>query len=470
MILELVSDRTVGIAVEHIAHAITHVANSAVLSTDDGDSMRIIVHSEFGNALPVDIQTNALHEETLHRVVAQIEAMAPPKAPSTRNAPVDYSDEDPFTYNARTYPPVSLWHDATVQAMDTARGDVIPRLIEDIRASKLVGAATVGAMTRSVLHLYKGGLTAFAEETDGEITVTARNIEERASGWDGQASRDWTQLAPRDIVARAIDVATRSRNPSALEPGRRTVILSPAAVGQLVWQMAYAFDFGWTREGRMPFSFDSNQRAGRRTKMGMRVFDPRIVMTSDPADPDGGFPPFFDVDSDAENQLRGYPTPAVTWIDKGVLTRLACGVGEGLGRQLTPCDWPRSVRLSAAPGTPTASIDEMIANCSEGIYIQRFSDVTHVDLQSGMMTGVSRDGCFFVKDGKIVKPVKNFRFTDSPILAFNRLEMIGTPHRVAFGISPARNIGSRHRWPRLPVIVPPMMIRDFNFSALSDSV
>jgi predicted Zn-dependent protease len=90
---------------------------------------------------------------------------------------------------------------------------------------------------------------------------------------------------------------------------------------------------------------------------------------------------------------------------------------------------------------------------------------------SGLMTGVTRDGCFLIKDGKIAKPVKNFRFTESPFLAFNKVEMIGEPERVAFGYDvPREHTDGPTRWPHLPIIVPPMMIQDFNFTALSDAV
>jgi predicted Zn-dependent protease len=129
------------------------------------------------------------------------------------------------------------------------------------------------------------------------------------------------------------------------------------------------------------------------------------------------------------------------------------------------------VRLTTVPGTKTATIDEMIANCQEGVYVNRFSDLTLIDHPSGMMTGVTRDGCFFIKNGKIDKAIKNFRFTDSPFFAFNNVDLIGAPERVAFGnTAPLGASIWRRGWPRLPVIVPPMMIRDFNFSALASAV
>jgi predicted Zn-dependent protease len=469
-LLDMVGDETRGVTIEHVARAITHVANGVVRNIEDGDDIRITFRSAFGGDLPVTFETNALQPSTLQAVVQRARAMAPPKRPPTIDMPVDYSDLDPFTYNQRTFPPVALWHDSSVRAMEGARSEVLPHLLGTVRDARLNGAATIGMITRSVLHVYKLGLTAFAEETDCEMTVTARTPDRTGSGWGGRAHRAWNRVAVNDAITDAIEFANRSRGPVALEPGRRTAILGPAAVAQLVRRMAYSFSFNWTQEGYTPLSFDNRAKTGRRTKMGMRVVDPRIMLTSDPADPEGGFAPFFELDSDVENTLYGFPTAAATWIDRGILTRLTCNANASVGRRLTPCELPTSVRLAPVPGTQTATIQEMIAACKDGIYVHRFTEPALAHMPSGMMTGVTRDGCFHIKNGAIAKPIKNFRFLESPLMAFNRLEMIGVPERVAFGLVQSPDPRRRARWPRLPVIVPPMMIRDFNFNALSDAV
>jgi predicted Zn-dependent protease len=164
------------------------------------------------------------------------------------------------------------------------------------------------------------------------------------------------------------------------------------------------------------------------------------------------------------------------WISKGVLTNLAYSPLYGLAKG-KPYATAASLRL----GGGTATLDDMIASCDDGIYVNRLSNVDLVDQRSGLLTGVTRDGCFHIKGGKIGRPVKNFRFLDSPIFALNRLEMIGAPRRVAFGQAPpsAYEAEQEHawpssrraaQWPRLPVIAPPIMVADFNLSALSDAV
>jgi predicted Zn-dependent protease len=477
-LLTLVRPDVVGVHIEHTTRAVAKVANGRLRGTDDGDRVNISFQSLLGSGISCSIETNQFTDTTLTRIATQVEAMAP-KLASDEIETVDPNDKEYFTYNAREHQPVKLWYESTAGAMDTARGDAIPKIIDQIKAAGLSGAATVGLSARSVLHLYRYGLVAFGEETDCEITVTARTPDYTGSGWAGQGSRDWTVLDPTAVTTRAIELAKRSQRPVALEPGRRTAILGPAAVAQLIRRTVKYFDQESAyRRGASwsPFTNLNAKPGERQTLLGQRVFDRRLMFIADPTDPLGGFPPFYEKGGVENFGVRGYPNVAMTFIDKGVLANFANKVGNAVASERTPCDIPRSVRVTTAPGETTATIEEMIANCKEGVYVNRFSDIDTLNesreaQNTGMMTGVTRDGCFLIKNGKIEKPIKNFRFMESPFYVLNRVEMIGVPERVAFGYNNQPNDYEDFvRWPRFPVIVPPMMIRDFNFVALADAV
>jgi predicted Zn-dependent protease len=79
-----------------------------------------------------------------------------------------------------------------------------------------------------------------------------------------------------------------------------------------------------------------------------------------------------------------------------------------------------------------------------------------IDLDSLTLSGFSRDGFWLIENGKISKPVKNMRFVDSPMFAFNALEQLGTPVRIFH--------------PSAPMIMPTAKVRDFNFTSLSSAV
>jgi predicted Zn-dependent protease len=67
---------------------------------------------------------------------------------------------------------------------------------------------------------------------------------------------------------------------------------------------------------------------------------------------------------------------------------------------------------------------------------------------------MTRDGTFLVENGKIVSAVKNFRFHESPLRVFSRI--------TAF-TSPTEAITSETG----KLLVPAMMLRDFNFSSVT---
>ena len=128
-LLDMVSNRSIGITIEHMATGITKVANGRVLATDDGDDLTITFSSSFGSGLPVSISTNQLNEVTLKKVIEQAKGFATPLPRAEDMEPDDPDDPKYFTYNKREYMPVSLYHDTTVSAMETVRGDVLPRMI-----------------------------------------------------------------------------------------------------------------------------------------------------------------------------------------------------------------------------------------------------------------------------------------------------------------------------------------------------
>jgi len=425
------------------------MANGQVLSSDDGDELQIMVMSYFGGRQGIYVTINQLDDTVLQAMVTRCETLA--RQMIGADEELRHVPQAPDTFV-----PVKLWHDETVRAMQTTRGTVIPELLNAVERERLNAAGFLGFMARAEAWINKEGISAFSEETDSEVTVTARTPDGKSSGWDGRAARNWNTVSYADVATRAIDFAKRGAGAQALEPGRRTAILSPSAVAQVIRCLAEEFRADESDDGMTGFS-----RPPGRNKIGQQVFDARISMCSDPADPDGGYRPYFDT---------GFGTPAMSWVENGVLKNLAYTPNYAAVRGKSYASLPWSLRVSGGP----ASVEQMIAQCNDGIYVNRFSNVNLIDLKSGMTTGVTRDGCFFVKNGKIDRPIKNFRFIDSPFFFLNRIEALGHTVRAAFGYTlpnaQDRGLGGVTDWPRQPIIVPPMMVRDFNFSALVDAV
>jgi predicted Zn-dependent protease len=454
------------VSVRHSVRHITRLASGNVRSTDVGERLRITLRTENAQGpQAVSVQINQLEEDSLKDMVVRADTLLNAMIGTNEKIAVEYHDEQD------TYQPDHLWHAQTAAAIGTAHESVVsqvaPQIIDAARRQRGSGgpfnaSGFVGLYASAEAVLTTRGITAYSNETDSEVSVTVRPMDGKASGWQGQAHRDWRRLDPAKVATEAADIAARSVNPSALEPGRRTAILGSGAVIQLMRFLVPHFngfisDIGGTAFSKVP-------RESRGSRWEQQIFDPRVQITSDPSDFESGYPAWFD---------RGYANPPMTWIAHGRLRNLAYHPGQALAIGKPYSELPFSLRFHGGD----VSADDMIAQCQDGVYVHRVADVDVVDMNTGMMTGVTRDGCFLVRKGRMERPIKNFRFWVSPFFFLNALLAIGPTQRAAFGYAPPtrREMESTGKgydffdWPRWPMIVPPLMVRDFNFSALIDA-
>jgi predicted Zn-dependent protease len=92
------------------------------------------------------------------------------------------------------------------------------------------------------------------------------------------------------------------------------------------------------------------------------------------------------------------------------------------------------MNLFLRPGTTT--LEDMIKSTKLGLYITRFWYTRTVHPRDAVVTGMTRDGTFVIRNGEIAHPVKSMRFTQSYVDALNHTESIGKISRVlrsAFG-------------------------------------
>jgi predicted Zn-dependent protease len=447
-ILRLTSADVVRIDVVNTVRRITRIANNRILTGNDGSNLDIWVSTRFGRRIPVSLNINQIDDSSLRGAIAQVEGVAREQS----GPPVELIH---FPEGPMEYIPVNNWYESTVKALRD-RPTVVQALVEPVVSAGFTAAGFVGIVGTATYQLNRDGREAYYRETDAECNVSARTKDGKASGWHGIANRDWAKIHPETIAHIAVGVAARSVNAVALEPGRRTAIFSPVAVVQLVRYMTQAYDAYYTDLGFTPFS-----APGYQNKLGQHVFDRRINFSTDPADPEGGCAPF--------SAFIGTPIPKVTWVENGTLVNLAYNPDYAAQKGKSPSsEVPWSFRMSGGNTT----VEQMIASCQQGVLVNRISSVQQLDPKNGMITGVTRDGCFLVKDGKIDRPVKNFRFTDSPWFFLNKVISMGTPVRAAFGysppVTPVRDLNEQ--WPRRPIIVPPIMVEDFQFTSLADAV
>jgi len=443
--LEASSADTMSVQVHHVATGSTRVSEHRGRLTNSGDTLTIDVVTRWGTRGAGTIVFNQIDPDSIRDAVQYAE----------RIAREQYGDLAPLIdvmpIPPRKFGPSTVWHDRTADAMVEERQTIVPTLLQPMFDAKLRAAAFIGVYAHAKMYANKQGLFSMGKETDAEMTVTGWDARDTGTlggpGWAGQAARDWAMLDPTRVGTEAAKLSVLAANPVAYEPGRRLTILGRPAVAQMV--RAIGQDYG-----AYPTHMQLTPLSG--LHIGEKVVDERIDLTSDPNDPDGGYLPAND---------NGYPLTAMSWLTRGRLANLAYDPYYAASSSIpVPNDPPTSLRMQAASG-PLLSVEEMIANAKEAIYVNRVTDIKVIHWRSGLMTGVTQGGCFLVHNGKIEKAVKNFRFVESMYFILNRLVAIGTSERTAFGYSPWHG-----EWPIAPTIVPPLMIRDFNFVALAEAV
>jgi predicted Zn-dependent protease len=285
------------------------------------------------------------------------------------------------------------------------------------------------------------GLFAHDRYTNVDFSVTARN---RAGTWSGWAGTSQTRVAGLDAArlgSRAIDKAAYSAAPIRLAPGRYTVILEPSAVSDFVGYLLWFMGGRFADEGRSVFS-----RPGGGNRIGEKMFHDSVTIFSDPTDPLAPERTFGD---------DGLPQRRTVWVADGVLRNLVYPRFWAQQKGREPVPRPHSFVMTGG----ATSLDDMIRATRRGVLVTRIWYMRVVEPQRLLLTGLTRDGNFLIEDGRIVGPVINFRFNESPLSVLGNVLAIGPSGRTRGGEREGTVTAA-----------PPLLVRDFNFSSPSDAI
>ena len=169
-------------------------------------------------------------------------------------------------------------------------------------------------------------------------------------------------------------------------------------------------------------------------RLGQRVAAPSISLSDSPRFP-RTLPRAFD--------LEGVPKAPLPLIQDGVAhrvvhdTRSAARAGGG-ARTTGHATAPGGAGLGPHPtnlvliGGGAADEAELAAPIERGLYVTRFWYVNIVHEKQTLLTGMTRDGTFLIEDGRITRPVRDVRFTDSVLRILEATEALtATPRLVA---------------------------------------
>lgn len=329
----------------------------------------------------------------------------------------------------------------TEQLTPDKRANLLMPLIEAAKSKNLNAAGYFQDDVSFSTILNSNGLFAYNIGTLSGLSSTFRTGDGTGSSRFEKQYVDVGDFSMQKLTDNVINKSTKSVNPAELSPGRYTVILEPAAVGDLIAYCTYFMDSRAADEGR---SYFSKKEGGN--KIGEVLADERVNIYSDPVDKNCPSIPFTD---------DGIPRNKTFWFENGVLKNLTRGRFWADKTDELVVPHYSNILMSGTDKT----IDEMISTTESGVLVTRFWYIRTVDQQTMLLTGLTRDGLFEISNGKISRPIKNFRFNESPMNVLQNIVEIGTAENA---------VGSETG--DLQIFVPTLKVKNFNFSSLSDAI
>jgi PmbA protein len=292
-----------------------------------------------------------------------------------------------------------------VESFDEETASLAPAELARLARSALSADGDLGLygyMTSGVTELAIAsttGLRVSQSSTDASVLVLA--ADNGASGYSAATSRRVADLDPAAAAREASEKGKRTRDPGEFEPGVVRAVLQADAVAELLDYFAFDAFNGLSLLEERSFL------AGR---IDEQVADEKVSIADDPLNP-RGFPRSFD--------FEGTPTQRVSLIERGVARGAVWDrtTAARAGRESTGHGLPPEYRiygalpwgLSMEPGD--ATLDELAEAVGDGIWVTRLHYLGVVDPKQGIVTGMTRDGTFRIRDGKPAEPLPNLRFT-----------------------------------------------------------
>jgi predicted Zn-dependent protease len=410
----------------NIRTALNQVSTAGEIST-----LNLSVSSTFGKKTG-SASINEFDDASLEKTVRRSEELAQLAPENREHVPLLGAPATPFAESVE-------YNENTAAMTPESRAELMAKSLEVTKQANLIAAGFLENTTGFNAVMNSKGLYAYSKSTDVIFTVTTRNHDGTGSGY---AARGFTDVKKLDTYA-ATKIAASNANGSvgakAIEPGKYTVILTPTAAAYMMESM-FRFDARSAEEGR---SFLSKKGGG--TRLGEKLVDEKVNIYSDP---------FYAELPGSTWDRDGLPLEKTYWIQNGVVKNLSYQRYWAEKKGVKPVPGPSNIIMDGGDTT----LEEMIKSTERGILVNRLWYIRSVDPQSLLLTGLTRDGTFYIENGKIKFPVKNFRFNESPVIMLNNLEALGKPER-AVSVESYRSY-----------MIPTMKIRDFTFSSLSDAV
>jgi PmbA protein len=432
--------------------ALTRFANNTIHQNVAEENNILSVRTVFGGRT-ARASTNKFDDESLRQVVRASENLAKVQHPDPDLLPMPSVAEanGNADMNVRTARP-SRYFEATAAITPELRAEGVQKIVGVADRYKLTTAG-VFSSGDSVEGIFNSrGLSTWHTQTSAEVSITMLGAD--SSGWQKANSPDVSNIDPLRLAEIAAKKAVDSAHPREIPAGKYTVILEPAAVLDIV-----GFMF-WDYSGMAIL----DQRSFLTGRIGTKLFGENVTIWDDVKHPLQAGSPF-----DGEGVTR----QKVQLVENGVVKQVVYArataermrhseekdkvgpiapTGHGFALPNEMGEMPLNIVF--APVNNPQTVEQMISSTERGMLVTRLWYIREVEPFEKMLTGMTRDGTFYVENGRVQGGVRNFRFNESLIHMLSNIEAMSTPVRASGEES-------------FDMVVPAMKIRDFNFTEVT---
>jgi predicted Zn-dependent protease len=393
---------------------------------------------------------NSFEESDLAGLVRESEAACANQPPADDYMPLikgKQDQTDPAAWQA-PFAPTGV---SVFDVMATDLGAVL-------RQAEGEGVKLFGYAEHSSYAMYLATSTGVRRRHDqrkGQFEINAKSADFKRSVWAGQATADFRDVDIKQIYDGLVQKLDWAKTRVDLPAGRYETLLEPSAVADLLIYAYWSSSARDADEGHSVYSMPGGQN-----KIGQQLFPKSVTLYSDPDEASAGVSPFeVALGSSSYSSVfdNGLPLARTTWVEAGKLQNL-----------ITPRFWAAKTKREATPFVENlifpsqgADLDEMIRRTKRGLLVTCLWYIREVDPQQLLLTGLTRDGVFLIEDGAVKGAVNNFRFNMSPIAMLAQATEIGQSRPTL-----AREFGDYFTFAKMP----PLRIKDFNMSSVSQAV
>ncbi len=415
---------------------LTRFANSSIHQNVSERNSRVYFRAVLGKKIGV-ASTNSFVKDDLEKALSDATEIARNQKENT---------DFPGMPSKAEFAKLDTYSEKTAGFSPIQRAEAAKRIFEKAGAMKFTAAGSFANGYSEIAVVNSNGVACYQALTSAYLNLIVMG--KNSSGFSDQLSRDVENIEVDKLAEKAIRKCAESKDPREVEPGEHKVILEPSALAALVEWMNY-IGFG-SKSFQEETSFLSN-------RIGQKIMGNNVTMYDDALNESGIAFPF---------DLEGVPKQKVMLIDqgvaKGVVYDSVSAKREGkrsTGHALTPdsSEGPYAMNIFIQGGD--SSVEEMIESVDRGILVTRFHYINGLlDTTNAVLTGMTRDGTFWVEEGKIRHGIKNLRFTDSMLKAFSNVQKISKERKVVASW-----------WEAVGCIVAPAMLIDkFKFTGKTE--